>query len=70
MTKRSLILLAVAVGGLVGWVGGILAYVNWFPEEGGGLGKEIVGGLMWTSAFVGLAATIAFGVSVWRTPRA
>jgi len=69
VTKRSVISLLVALAGLIGWVGGILAYVNWFPEEGGGPGKEVVGGLMWTSALVGLAATIAFGVSVWRTPR-
>lgn len=70
MTKRGLILLGVAVGGLLGWIGGFLAYLNWFPEEGGGLGKEVVGGLMWASALAGLAATIAFGLSVWRTPRA
>ena len=70
MTKRSLILLGVALGGLFGWIGGFLASVNWFPEEGGGLGKEVVGGVMWASALVGLAATIAFGVSVWRTPHA
>ena len=70
MTGRSLILLTVALVGLVGWIGGFLAVVNWFPEEGGGAGKEVVVGLMWTSAFVGLAATVAFGVSIWRTPRA
>ena len=70
MTKRSLIMLTVAVGGLVGWFGGVLAYVNWFPEEGGGLGKDVVGVLMWTSALLGFVALIAFGVSVWRTPRA
>ncbi len=63
-------MLGVALGGLVGWVGGILAYVNWFPEEGVGPGKDVVGVLMWTSALAGLAATLAFGVSVWRTPRA
>ncbi len=69
MTKRSLILLAVALGGLVGWVGGVLAYVSWFSETGRA-GGDAVKVAMWTSALVGLAATIAFGVSVWRTPRA
>ena len=70
MTKRSIILFGVAVAGLIGWIGGFLALVNWFPEEGGGAGKDIVGVAMWTCALVGLAATIGFGISVWRTPRA
>ena len=67
MTKRSLILLAVAVGGLIGWVGLFAVYLAFFPEEGS-VGGDIV--LATTSALVGLAATIAFGVSMWRTPGA
>ena len=69
MTKRSLILLLVAVAGLVGWVSLFAVYVAWFPEEGG-VGRDIVLATMWASALVGLAATVAFGVSSWRTPRA
>ena len=69
MTQRSLILLAVAVGGLIGWVGPFAVYLAFFPEEGS-FGGDIVLATMWTSALVGLAATIAFGVSMWRTPGA
>lgn len=70
MTKRSLILLGVAMAGLIGWVGAYFAYFNWFPEGGSSTGRDLVGLGMWTSAFVGLVATLAFGWSIWRTPRA
>ena len=69
MTKGSLIFLVVALGGLIGWVGGVLTYVNWFSETGRA-GGDVIKVAMWTSALVGLASTIAFGVSLWRTPRA
>lgn len=69
MTTRGLILMTIALGGLAGWAGGILAAVNWFPEEGGGPWKAIVLASSWASALVGVVATIAFGISVWRTPR-
>ena len=69
MTKRSLTLLMIALAGLVGWVGGVLAYVNWFSETGRAGGDVVEAGL-WGSAFVGLAATVAFGLSIWRKPRA
>ena len=69
MTKRSLIFLVVALGGLVGWLGGVYAYTHWFSETGRA-GGDVIKVAMWTSALVGLASTIAFGVSLWRTPRA
>lgn len=50
--------------------GAYFVYFSWFPEEGGGAGKDIVGAAMWISALVGLVATIALGWSIWRTPRA
>ena len=69
MTRLSLILLSVAVLGLIGWGGGAYAYVRWFSETGRA-GGDVVKLAMWTSALVGFAATIGFGVNIWRTPRA
>jgi hypothetical protein len=69
VTGRSLTLLVIALGGLLGWIGGVLAYANWFSETGRAGGGLVKGG-MWASAFVGLAATVGFGLSIWRRPRA
>jgi hypothetical protein len=69
VTKRSLILLVIALVGLVGWVGGVLAYVNWFSDTGRA-GGDIVKVAMWGLAIVGLAATVAFGLSLGRKSRA
>ena len=70
MTKRSLILLAVALGGLVGWVGLYFAYFNWFQEEEQSVGRTLVGAGMVASGLVGLVAMTGLGLSIWRTPRA
>lgn len=69
MTKRSLILLGLALGGLAASVGFYFAYFNWFQEEEASIGRTLVGVGMWASFLAGLVAMIGFGVSVWRTPR-
>ncbi len=70
MTKRSLILLGVTLGGLAGWIGFYFAYFNWFQEEETSISRTLVGVGMWASGLVGLVALIGLGFSIWRTPRA
>jgi hypothetical protein len=65
VTRRTLTFLLFALAGLLGWVGGVLAYVNWFSESGRA-GGDAVKAAMWASAAVGLLALVGFGASLRR----
>jgi hypothetical protein len=63
VTRTSLLWLSVALAGLIGWVVGVGAYVNWFSETGRA-GSDVLKVAMWSSGLLGLVALLGFGFSI------
>jgi hypothetical protein len=63
VTRTSLLWLSVALAGLIGWVAGVGAYVNWFSETQRA-GGDVLKVATWSSGLIGLVALLGFGFSV------